>query len=80
MVARITVAKLVGEGIAAIVMSIIAAIMLSRKTGAQSFVTVEDFFGAFAIGALIGYGGAEYFQRAVLPATAESIEKTDFPI
>lgn len=57
------------QGVAAIVMSVIAAITLSRKSGAQSFITVEDFFGAFAVGALIGYGGSEYFRRAILPTS-----------
>lgn len=55
------------QGGAAIIMSLIAAIALSRKTGTQGFITVEDFFGSFVIGALIGYGGSEYFERAVLP-------------
>ncbi|AYG59986.1 hypothetical protein [Rhizobium jaguaris] len=59
------------QGAAAVVMSIIASITLSRKTGAQSFITVEDFFGAFAIGALIGYGGSEYFRRAIMPGSTE---------
>lgn len=57
---------------AAVIMSLIAAIALSRKTGTQGFITVEDFFGAFVIGALIGYGGSEYFERAVLPDGNES--------
>ena len=56
------------QGGAAIIMSLIAAIALSRKTGTQGFITVEDFFGAFVVGALIGYGGSEYFDRAILPA------------
>ena len=52
---------------ASIIMSLIAAIALSRKSGTQGFITVEDFFGAFVIGALIGYGGSEYFDKAILP-------------
>lgn len=55
------------QSIAAVLMSAIAAITLSRKSGAQAFITVEDFFGAFAVGALIGYGGAEYFRKAIIP-------------
>jgi hypothetical protein len=46
----------------AIVMSLIATILLSRKTGAQGFITVEDFFGAFVVGTLIGYTGSSYFS------------------
>lgn len=52
---------------ASLTMSLIAAIALSRKSGTQGFITVEDFFGAFVIGSLIGYGGAEYFDQAILP-------------
>ncbi|GEM_PF-1711197 len=49
-----------------VVMSLIAAIALSRKTGTQGFITVEDFFGGFVIGALIGYGGSEYFEKTIV--------------
>lgn len=55
---------------AAIVMSLIATIALSRKTGTQGFITVEDFFGGFVVGALIGYGGADYFEQAIVPSTS----------
>jgi len=64
------------QAAASVVMSIIASITLSRKTGAQSFITVEDFFGAFAIGALIGYGGSEYFRRAVFSGATASAPDT----
>jgi hypothetical protein len=50
---------------ASFVMSLIATIALSRKTGTQGFITVEDFFGGFVVGALIGYGGSGYFERAI---------------
>jgi hypothetical protein len=46
-------------------MSIIAAIGLSRKSGNQGVVTVEDFYGGFLVGALIGYGGSAVFERTV---------------
>jgi hypothetical protein len=49
----------------AIVMSLIATILLSRKTGTQGFITVEDFFGAFVIGAIIGYTGTSYFNSII---------------
>ena len=50
-----------------VIMSVIATIALSRKSGAQGFITVEGFYGGFAIGALIGYGSAQYFEKAVMP-------------
>ena len=49
-------------------MSLIATIALARKTGTQGFITVEDFFGGFVVGALIGYGGSEYFEKAIMPS------------
>jgi len=49
------------------VMSLIATIALMRKTGSQGFITVEDFFGAFVLGTLIGYSGSDYFEKAILP-------------
>jgi hypothetical protein len=48
-------------------MSLIATIALSRKSGTQGFITVEDFYGGFAVGALIGYGGSKYFEEAIAP-------------
>lgn len=56
-----------------IVMSLIAAIALARKTGTQGFITVEDFFGGFVVGALIGYSGSEYFERAIVPADSPTL-------
>jgi hypothetical protein len=49
----------------AAIMGTIAAVALSRKTGAQSFITVEDFFGGFVIGVLIGYQGTSYFDSII---------------
>lgn len=49
----------------AVIMSVIATVALSRKTGSQGFITVEDFFGGFVVGTLIGYGGVQYFEQAI---------------
>lgn len=59
-------AFVVGTG-SAMVLSLIATIALSRKSGAQGFITVEDFFGGFVIGTLIGYQGSGYFNKSILP-------------
>jgi hypothetical protein len=48
------------------VLSLIATVALSRKSGSQGFITVEDFFGGFVIGTLIGYQGAGYFNQHLL--------------
>jgi hypothetical protein len=53
------------KAFATVVMSVIATIILSRRSGTQPFIIVEDFFGAFALGVLIGYGGSQYFERAL---------------
>jgi hypothetical protein len=47
-------------------LSVMAVFALSRKPGSQSFITVEDFFGAFVLGSLIGYEGTTFFERTVL--------------
>jgi hypothetical protein len=46
-------------------MSAIATVALSRKSGTQNFITVEDFFGGFVIGVLVGYQGTSYFQNII---------------
>jgi hypothetical protein len=55
-----------------IVMSVISAIALSRKTGAQGFITVEDFFGGFVIGVLVAYEGPSYFENVLSHAASPS--------
>jgi len=44
------------------VMATILAIVLSRQQAAKGFVTLEDFYGAFVIGVLLGYTGTGYFE------------------
>jgi hypothetical protein len=53
--------KLIGSCL----LSIMAVISLSRKSGSQSFITVEDFFGSFVLGSLIGYEGTTFFDKNV---------------
>jgi hypothetical protein len=48
-----------------VIMAIIATIALSRKTGAQGFITVEDFFGGFVVGVLVSYEGSSYFESVL---------------
>jgi hypothetical protein len=55
--------------VTAVFMAIIASIALSRKSGSQGVITVEDFYGGFLIGALVGYGGSEAFE-GMLPKQA----------
>lgn len=48
--------------VTALILSILATMILRRKESGQAFITVEDFSGAFLIGALVGYQGPEYFS------------------
>ncbi len=50
------------------IMSIIVAIVLSRRETSQGFITLEDFYGAFVIGVLTGYIGTEYFDELIATA------------
>jgi cation transport regulator ChaC len=45
-----------------IVMAVILAIVLSRQENTKGFVTLEDFYGAFVVGVLLGYTGTAYFE------------------
>jgi hypothetical protein len=47
------------------VMATILAIVLSRQQAAKGFVTLEDFYGAFVVGVLLGYTGTVYFESAL---------------
>jgi hypothetical protein len=60
--------KLIGSCL----LSVMAVISLSRKSGSQAFITVEDFFGAFVLGSLIGYQGTAFFEKTVTDARTAS--------
>nr|WP_294866373.1 hypothetical protein [uncultured Pseudogulbenkiania sp.] len=48
------------------ILSLVAVIYSSRKTGeAQPIITVEDFWGGFLVGFLIGFTGNELFGKIV---------------
>lgn len=46
-----------------IILSGIAVIFMARKSDAQSFVSIEDFWGGLLIGFLIGYTGTSFFSE-----------------
>jgi len=48
-----------------IVMAMILAIVLSRQESSKGFVTLEDFYGAFVVGVLLGYTGTQYFESTI---------------
>ena len=52
-----------------IVMAMILAIVLSRQESSKGFVTLEDFYGAFVVGAILGYTGTQYFEATIKAAT-----------
>jgi len=39
-----------------------AIIFMARKSDAQSFVSIEDFWGGLLIGFLVGYTGTSFFE------------------
>ena len=51
-----------------IVMATILAIVLSRQDSSKGFVTLEDFYGAFVVGAILGYTGTQYFETSIRAA------------
>lgn len=51
-----------------IVMAMILAIVLSRQESSKGFVTLEDFYGAFVVGAILGYTGTQYFETSIKAA------------
>ncbi len=46
-----------------VILSVAAVIFLARKSGAQSFVSVEDLWGGMLIGFLVGYSGVSFFEN-----------------
>jgi hypothetical protein len=47
----------------AVILSAIAIIFVARKSDAQSFISVEDFWGGLLIGFFVGYTGTEFFSQ-----------------
>ncbi|MEY3304938.1 MAG: hypothetical protein ACK5C4_04195 [Pseudanabaena sp.] len=46
-----------------VILSGIAVVFMVRKSEAQSFVSVEDFWGGLLIGFLVGYTGTSFFEQ-----------------
>jgi hypothetical protein len=46
----------------AVILSGMAIIFMARKSEAQSFVSIEDFWGGMLIGFLVGYTGTSFFE------------------
>jgi hypothetical protein len=61
------------------ILSMVAVIFVARKSEAQSFVSVEDFWGAFLIGFFVGYTGTSFFdeltQRVLHPPAGAPAQK-----
>ena len=49
--------------IVAMILSGMAVVFLARKSNAQSFVSVEDFWGGLLMGFLVGYTGTSFFSK-----------------
>ncbi|SEO10702.1 hypothetical protein SAMN05216404_111106 [Nitrosospira multiformis] len=63
-----SVAASVVSVLGVIVMAMILAIVLSRQESSKGFVTLEDFYGAFVVGAIFGYTGTQYFEASIKAA------------
>ncbi|WP_405717663.1 hypothetical protein OG607_01420 [Streptomyces sp. NBC_01537] len=53
----------IGSLVLAVILSSAAIVFAARKSEAQSFITVEDFWGGVLIGFLIGYSGTAAFTE-----------------
>ncbi len=49
----------------AAILSILAVVALARKTGVQTLVTIQDFWGGVLVGFLIGYSGKSFFEKII---------------
>jgi hypothetical protein len=47
----------------AVILSSIAVVFMVRKSEAQSFISVEDFWGGLLIGFFVGYTGTSFFEQ-----------------
>ncbi|MCI5127002.1 MAG: hypothetical protein D3905_01780 [Candidatus Electrothrix sp. AS4_5] len=54
----------------AVILSGMAIIFMARKSDAQSFVSIEDFWGGLLIGFLVGYTGTSFFESLTGVATS----------
>jgi hypothetical protein len=57
--------QFVGTVILAMILSAIAIIFLAGKSDAQSFISVEDFWGGILVGFMIGYTGTSFFAHSL---------------
>ncbi|MBC3383415.1 hypothetical protein [Pseudomonas sp. SWRI179] len=60
-----SIAASIVSALGIIVMAMILAIVLSRQESSKGFVTLEDFYGAFVVGAILGYAGTQYFETSL---------------
>lgn len=49
--------------VVAVILSMVAIVFMARKSDAQSFVSVEDFWGGLLVGFLVGYTGTSFFEN-----------------
>lgn len=56
------------------VMAVILSIVLSRQESTKGFVTLEDFYGAFVVGTVLGYTGIGYFENVINAGVLEGVQ------
>lgn len=60
--AQHTFSALAQAAIVALLASFAVVVAFARKTGAQSFISVEDFWGGLLIGVSVGFVGYSQFE------------------
>jgi hypothetical protein len=61
--------------LAVVIMSLVLAIILAKREDFnKGFITLEDFYGAFFIGTMVGYMGTEYFESILSQLGSNQID------
>jgi hypothetical protein len=63
------IADLALQSLAGAVLAVVATVMAGRRLGAQPVVVVEDIYGGFILGFLVGYLGRDFFDSMVVHQT-----------
>lgn len=65
------------ELIGTIILSMFAVIVLARKTGTQTLITVQDIYGGILVGFLVGYSGKTFFDQFIGITSTSSSSPTN---
>ncbi len=57
--------RILFELMGTVILSMFAVIVLARKTGTQTLITVQDIYGGILVGFLVGYSGKTFFDQLI---------------